>query len=101
MADYTVAAGDKAVHAKTLVADTVDTVTLGRDWKEIEVLSHDGAAAIYFTTDGSEPTVEGAHCDVVPATPSSAIVKRRGAGPTTVRLISAGTPLYSVSGVTA
>ncbi len=100
MAEYVVAAGDKAAHAKVLVANVVDRVVLRRDWKEIEVLSHNGTAAIYFTVDGTEPTVGGAHCDVVPATPSSAIVPRQGSGQTFVKLISAGTPTYSVTGVT-
>lgn len=98
MASYPVAASERAANAKTLVASTVDTVTFDRDCDEVEVLSLDGAAAIYFTVDGSTPTVGGANCDVVPATVAARTVAVPTSGDTVVKLVSAGTPVYSVTG---
>lgn len=96
MASYSEA---RAKHA-TLVASTVDTVTLtgtGRNFSAVEVLHKSPAVAdpIYFTVDGSTPTVNGPNTDVVMpggwktvATPDGDVIK----------LISAGTPAYAVTG---
>jgi hypothetical protein len=91
------------------MAATVDTVTfaLGTSgtpgWggvpKRVEILS-DGAADIYVTVDGSTPTVAGTNCWRIPAVPGSTILDVRDAIPddaVVVKLISAGTPTYSVS----
>src|SRR5687767_3099243 len=92
--------GDRAVHAKTLVASTVDTVTLSRPCRHVEVLSHNGAGAIYFTVDGSTPTVAGDNTFALPASASALEVEAGDSEPpTVVKLISAGTPIYSVTGV--
>lgn len=92
--------GDRAVHAKTLVAATVDTVTLSRPCRQVEVLSHDGAAAIYFTVDDSTPTVAGGNTFALPATPCALEVDTAdNQPPTVVKLISSGTPTYSVTAV--
>lgn len=98
MANHTVDAGDIGVHEQTLTATTVDTVTYADDLREVEVLNVDGAAAIYLTTDGSAPTVGGEHCYFVPAIAGAARELRVHApGATVVKLISAGTPKFSVS----
>jgi hypothetical protein len=99
MATYTLAAGDIGAHNKTLAAGVVDTVTFPADFHRITIIS-DGAAAIFYTTDGSTPTVAGANCYILPAGAVSADTRTpqdvgAGAG-TTVKLISAGTPTYSV-----
>lgn len=106
---YTVANGEIGAHAKTLVAGTVDTVTfeLGAQgtpgWarvpKRIEVLT-DGADDIYVTVDGSTPTVGGANCWRVPAAAGATVIDVSDDDPedaVVVKLISAGTPEYSVS----
>lgn len=88
--------GGIAVHAKTLVANTVDTVTLDSDWDWVEVVS-DGAGALYVRVDGSNPTVAGPNAFVLPAgVASSREIKVRTSTPTVVKLISPGTPTYSV-----
>ncbi len=90
--------GDRAVHAKTLAAATVDTVTLSHRASKVEVLNVDGAAAIYFTIDSSTPTVAGGNTYCVPATLSALEVEIEDSDPpTTVKLISSGTPVYSVT----
>lgn len=89
------AAADKATH-QTLVAATVDTVNLAVQVDEVEIVSRDGAAEIYYTVDGSTPMVGGANCFVLPAGIGSQTVGVSAKGNTVVKLISAGTPAYSV-----
>jgi len=87
-----------AVHNKSLAADTEDTVTLAGDRDTVEVINLDGAASIYFTVDNSAATVDGQNTFVIPAAIGSLEVDVPTAGDTKVRLISDGTPTYSVQG---
>lgn len=80
----------------TLVADTVTPVELHINAGRIEVLNVDGAAAVYFTTDGSTPTVAGNDCHVIPAAIASVEVADEISGLAVVKLISDGTPKVSV-----
>lgn len=89
----------KARHI-TLVAATPATVVLelGRDEGQIEVINVDGLASIYFTVNGSTPTVEGDDTYVLPAAIGSvAVASHAVSGTHTVKLISAGTPKVSVA----
>lgn len=109
MGSYTIAAGARAVHAKTLVAAAEDTVTFtGRVDGEVTLLVHPGGTdPVYVTTDGTAAAVAGANTRVVwPGFAAILTDQRQGtlsglagstdAAPTVVRLISAGTPTYSV-----
>jgi hypothetical protein len=102
MASYSIAAGEVGAHSKTLVAATADTVTFESRVATIEVLS-DGAADIYFTIDGSTPIVAGKGCYRLPSAPSSREVdvpaEFISEAKTVVKLISSGTPNYSVARV--
>lgn len=81
----------------TLTADTVSTVTLGRDANKITVLNVTGTAAVYFNINSSDdPTVGGDGCWALPAAISSVDLPVTGAGNTRVKLISSGTPTVSV-----
>lgn len=80
----------------TLVANTVSTITLAVDASKVEILNVDGAAAVYATVDGSTPTVGGNGAWCLPAAIGSLELSPRTAGPTVVKLISAGTPMVSV-----
>lgn len=95
MADYTLGPDELAIHAKTLAANIVDTVTFGRNVDQVTVLS-DGSADLYYTLDGSTPTVAGPRTYRLPA--GGLAVDERVAPRTVdvVKLISAGTPTYSV-----
>jgi hypothetical protein len=85
---------------KTLVANTQDTVTFVTPVVTVEVLS-DGAAELFFTIDGTAPTIGGQHCYVLPAgAPAARTVSRPGGVQNLVaqvQLLSAGTPKYSVT----
>lgn len=99
MAAYAVAAGERGVHAKALVAATVDTVTFAADCDAVEVMNETGTSPISFTTDGTAPTVGGNNTYYLPATICSVEVQPDVAGVTVIKLISAGTPSYSVTRV--
>lgn len=80
----------------TLVANTVDTVTLGSsDVDTAYIVNIDGAAIIYADGTGTSPTVAGDDVPVVvPALAGAyAVVDVVGSA---VKLISAGTPKYAV-----
>jgi hypothetical protein len=102
MAAYEIEADKIGAYAKTLTAETVDTVTVKSPSAYIELIT-DGSAAIYFTIDGTAPTVGGANCYVLPAVPSVREIRVRASeltdasGNLAVKLISAGTPEYHVS----
>lgn len=85
------------VQHATLVATTVTTMTFTDGFPNIEVTNVDGAAAVYFTVDGTTPTVTGTNCQVIPAAIGSLSVSEESGGATsTVKLISSGTPKVSV-----
>lgn len=85
----------------TLVADTVSTQTLDGDYNRVEVLSVDGASAVYFTIGGATPTVGGASCFVLPAAIGALEVDLTtdASSAAVIKLISSGTPKVSVRGV--
>jgi hypothetical protein len=96
MATYTLGAGDRGAYAKALVAATVDTVDLDGTAPAVEIVSS-GSAAIYVTVDGTAPTVGGAKTWEIPAGTGPIVRTIRGNGIGLVKLISSGTPTYSVT----
>ncbi|MEK9524017.1 hypothetical protein MIU24_32290 [Streptomyces venezuelae] len=97
MTDYQVHPGEWGIHGVVLQPGQVTSFRFPDDVNEVEVLSHDGAAPVYFTVDGSEPSVEGRGSRVLPAAISSAQVEPPTAGPTVVKLVSSGSPKVSVT----
>lgn len=97
----TLTAGQRAAHAIALSASTVDTVTFTGYVKRVRVVNLTGDAIIYFTLDGSTPTVGGVATYVLPAAISNdeEPVPDSKASNAVVKLISAGTPTYSVLAV--
>lgn len=96
MGTHVIARDEIGAHNVTLTASEVETFTFGEDLQSVDVIS-DGAAAVYFTLDGSEPTVEGANCYVIPGGFSGVDTRQpRTAQATVVKAISAGTPTVSV-----
>lgn len=93
----------KAFHS-TLVADTVDTVTLTAWSRYVLVINKSTSDIIYVTTDGSTPTVAGDNTYCVLAGQSKLLFNEGVqpepalslSGSTTVKLISTGTPAYGV-----
>src|SRR4051812_46118160 len=99
MSVHKVGRGEVGAHELVLAANTVDTVEFASNLAQVEVVS-DGAAAIYYTVDGEEPTVKGTNCFYLPAGgPCSREVESKTNQPTVVRLISPGTPTCSVARV--
>ena len=83
----------------TLEADTVETFTFDEDFNAVEVLNVDGAAAVYFTTDGEDPEVAGTGSNVLPAAVGGLTMDVQSGSATVVKCISAGTPMVSVRGI--
>lgn len=99
MSAYAVAATEVAAYDKTLVASTVDTVTFDRDCEAVRVTFESGAASISITVNGSTPTVGGAGTYKLRAVAGASLeIPVPTAGDTVVKLISSGTPTYSVEG---
>ena len=98
MASYTVDAGDRGVHGKTLVAATADTVTISTKVHRgyIEIVNENTTSAISATTDGTTPTADADTAYYVPPNSVKSIPVSAYASSHTVKLISAGTPKYSV-----
>lgn len=86
----------------TLVADTVTTVTLdSKNYGSVEVTNRSGDSEIYFialsAADANDnPSVEGDDCEVLPAAVGALVVNAPNPAPVTIKLISDGTPAYSI-----
>lgn len=97
MASYSVAASEH----KTLSASTVDTATFSTDKGAVMVemrVPASGSTGIYFTTNGSTPTVGGSDTFWVP--PSIGAFKIvPSLGSDVVKLISSTADAYSVLNV--
>jgi hypothetical protein len=96
MARTTLDKGAIGAHAITLSPDTVDTVEFEDDLQFVEVVS-DGTAEIYFTVDGADPEIGDQFAYYMPAIACSRVVRSFRDGASSVRLISAGTPTYSIA----
>lgn len=85
----------------TLSAGVVAEVDLKYNYDLVEVASLDGAAEVYFTTNGADPTVGGDDCQVLDSgAPNSLLVEDETDNQTSVvKLISSGTPKVHVRGV--
>jgi hypothetical protein len=83
----------------TLAANTVATLTLPTAFLLVEVMNVTGTAEVYFRFDGTDPTVGGDGCQVLPAAIGSVELRPETVTPTVVKLVSSGTPKVSVRGV--
>jgi hypothetical protein len=81
----------------TLTANTVDTVTLASDFNAVEVLNR-GTTELYFTVDGSMPTVQGNDTLVLTAGAALSATSPLTTA-TVVNLISSAATAYSVTGL--
>jgi hypothetical protein len=93
----TVAAGKIGTYEQQLTANTILDVDFGDDVDTIEVVNSSGTSSVFFTVDGSAPTVGGQNCYYLPAAIGSKEVHPPTAGGTVVKLISSGTPTVSVA----
>jgi hypothetical protein len=83
----------------TLVANQVSTLLFEQGYRRIEVLNVDGTDAVYFRVGQTDPEIGSTGSQVLPAAICALELDVTTAGPTEVRLISAGTPLVSVRGI--
>jgi len=66
---------------------------------EVEVVVHASGAPVYFTTDGTDPSVRGTRSYVLPAAPSSDVRRPTTFLPTVVKLVSSAAATVSVQRV--
>ncbi len=98
MPDVTVATGKVAAHGIVLVANQISTVTFADNIESVDIIS-DGTAAVFYTIDGSDPTIAGQHCYPIPAGVLSVDNRHTLNSSSTqdrVKLISAGTPTVTI-----
>ncbi len=96
MPDYTVAAGLIAAHNATVTAGQVTTVTFREDLPSVDVIA-DGSTDVYYTLDGSAPTIAGAHTYRLPVGAMTIDTRQPNtSGPTVVRLIASVNTVVSV-----
>lgn len=81
----------------TLIADTVTTVTAPRDVSTL-IVKAAGVGVIYGNVGGPDPTVGGAGTFRVDAPGAQSIDVSGSRSLDVVKLISSGTPEYSVEG---
>lgn len=87
-----------SISHETLVASTVTTVTVTqRNINTVSVVFHEGTGPVYFTIDGSTPTVEGDDTYAVSAFAPVRVVGYNGVDDVTVKLISATADLVEVA----
>lgn len=82
----------------TLTATVVATVEMDAPYETTEIVNRDGTAEVYFTRDGSTPTVGGDNTEVLPAAICGIVLPYDSDEADVVKMISAGTPKVSVIG---
>lgn len=97
MAEYVVNSGDVAVHNVQLQPSVVTWVSFIDDVPEVEILSN-GAAPIFYTRDGSEPTINGSNTRLIPAMAAGVLIDQilMSHHHDVLKFISAGSPTISV-----
>lgn len=95
----TVAPGQIGTALITLTANTVETVTFTDNIGQVDVISlPSNTADLWYTIDGSTPTVGGGNCFFLPAgmVDTRETVNASGGATDLVKLISNGTPIVRV-----
>lgn len=76
MPNYTVAASEVGVHEIPLLANTEVVVQFAVSVGDIEIENIAGTSRVYFTTNGSPPTVRGRNCRALAAALNAVEVTR-------------------------
>jgi hypothetical protein len=84
-----------ASHNVTLTPNVVESFRFPDNVAQLEILS-DGASDIYFTVDGTTPTIGHPKSYRIQSVMGSTIMTPTASGPTFVKMISEGTPNVSV-----
>lgn len=97
MPNITLNSGDVAAHAVSLVANQLSTITFANTAATITVIT-DGQANVYYTTNRTTPTVNGANAWRIPNTGGVVVDNDRNAGVTApvVKLIADAACVVSV-----
>ena len=80
----------------TLSAEVETEITHEGNAETVYIFNRTGSSEIYSRADDGDLTVEGEDCEVVPAAIGWVEFPLPGDSPYTVRLLSSGTPSYTV-----
>lgn len=97
MADFTVTSAQIGKYEIALTANVARSVEFRRDLSVVEVTALSAEQSVYFTVDGSAPTVAGSNCYALLPGTNAMQVEVATNGNTLVRLISAGAATVNVS----
>lgn len=92
---HTIAAGDRAAHAIAASAGDIERVVFPAHPTVVRVVIHDATAAVYYTTDETDPVVDGPQSYVLPPAVCGEDLHMPG-GSNEVRLTTAGAATVSV-----
>lgn len=87
-----------AARIKSGTVSGVTSVTLDQAYSRVEVLNRDATNEIFFTVDGTTPTVDGDNCFCVTAKGALEVPCNVNAVTVVKMINSAGTPKYSLIG---
>lgn len=96
MTTYQFAERDRTTPRITLAANVESVVQFADDAGTVSVINMSGDAPIWVTFDNTPATVDGKRCVVLPAAVSRVVYNPSSSRPTTVRVISTGTPVLVV-----
>lgn len=96
MAEHLIADDAIGLHEITLTANVVDTIRWKRNVTSARLFSN-GTAKVYYTLDGSEPTVGGTNCYVLPDAVSIYEDLELGRTVDIIKVVSSGTPVLHVT----
>lgn len=87
-----------AITSGTTVAGIVSQVLFTTYYQRIEIVNR-GNTELWYRVDGTDPTVAGDECNVVPGKSNQDNILNLNAAGTDVRMISTGVIDFTVSGV--
>lgn len=85
------------IQSGTTTANTVSTVTFSTYYPHVEIVNR-GASELWFRVDGTDPTIAGDECDVIPAYSYKDTINNKNLSNTVISLLSTSAVSFTVLG---